>query len=240
MPVQNETELVSFEGWTLRVRPAEVQPARILLLMHGFKGDETSMWIFARELPADYLMIAPRAPYPVVDGGFSWRPAQPAATDTHVPVAAHELDPVPSNDDYLNLLTVEMFDTAVKSVVQLVDTYGAQLGVNSTQFDMMGFSQGGIMTNLTTLRNPQRIRKAAILGAYLPRIADKLIAARPLAGKPFFVAHGTQDDKVPIELARRSIDLLEQAGATVTYCEGDVGHKVSAPCLRALRSFLQD
>jgi predicted esterase len=34
--------------------------------------------------------------------------------------------------------------------------------------------------------------------------------------------------------------LLEKAGAQVTYCEGEVGHKVSADCLRALKEFLKD
>jgi len=47
------------------------------------------------------------------------------------------------------------------------------------------------------------------------------------------VAHGTQDQLVPIDRARTSIELLEQAGAQVTYCEDEVGHKLSAnACVR--------
>ena len=63
---------------------------------------------------------------------------------------------------------------------------------------------------------------------------------RVLAGKHFFVAHGTQDNLVPVERARESIELLEQAGAQVTFCEAEVGHKVSADCLRGLESFFSD
>jgi hypothetical protein len=33
------------------------------------------------------------------------------------------------------------------------------------------------------------------------------------------------------------MSLLEQAGAQITYCESEVGHKVSADCLRALETF---
>jgi predicted esterase len=33
---------------------------------------------------------------------------------------------------------------------------------------------------------------------------------------------------------------LEQAGANVTYCEDEVGHKLSAACLRTLKDFLKD
>jgi hypothetical protein len=34
--------------------------------------------------------------------------------------------------------------------------------------------------------------------------------------------------------------LLEQAGAQIVYCEAEVGHKVSADCLRALETFFKD
>jgi phospholipase/carboxylesterase len=61
-----------------------------------------------------------------------------------------------------------------------------------------------------------------------------------LEGKPFFAAHGTRDETVTIDVARASMEILEQAGAKVTFCEDDVGHKVSAACLRALKSFFSD
>jgi predicted esterase len=45
---------------------------------------------------------------------------------------------------------------------------------------------------------------------------------------------------VTVDRARASIALLEQAGARVTYCEDEVGHKVSVNCLRALQKFFAD
>jgi hypothetical protein len=35
------------------------------------------------------------------------------------------------------------------------------------------------------------------------------------------------------------VALLEKAGATVTYCEEDVGHKLSAGCFRGLESYFR-
>ncbi|MBI3738750.1 MAG: hypothetical protein HY258_06860, partial [Chloroflexi bacterium] len=69
---------------------------------------------------------------------------------------------------------------------------------------------------------------------------ESVLEKRPLNGKPFFVAHGTLDEMVKVEYARQSIQLLERAGAKVTYCEDEVGHKVSANCLRALERFFSD
>ncbi|NTW12833.1 MAG: hypothetical protein HGA30_05945, partial [Anaerolineales bacterium] len=54
MPDLNNTSLIQFNDWTLRVRPATVKPARLLLLLHGYTGDENSMWVFARDLPHHY------------------------------------------------------------------------------------------------------------------------------------------------------------------------------------------
>jgi predicted esterase len=104
----------------------------------------------------------------------------------------------------------------------------------------MGFSQGAAMSNLLTILHPQSIRKTGILAGFVPSGLDELIAKRPLAGKPFFVAHGTKDETIPVDRARASIELLEQAGAHVTYCEDEVGHKVSLTCLRSLRDFLAE
>jgi len=43
-----------------------------------------------------------------------------------------------------------------------------------------------------------------------------------------------------VDRARASIGLLEKAGAQITYCEDEVGHKLSAGCLRALEDYLKD
>jgi predicted esterase len=43
---------------------------------------------------------------------------------------------------------------------------------------------------------------------------------------------------VPMAMARHAVQLLEGAGAKVTYCESAVGHKLSADCLKALESYL--
>jgi phospholipase/carboxylesterase len=72
----------------------------------------------------------------------------------------------------------------------------------------------------------------------VPAGLDQLIQQKPLAGKKVFVAHGTQDQMIPIDRARASMDLLEQAGAQIIYCEDEVGHKLSANCLHALESYL--
>jgi len=211
------TDIIEFENWTLRIRKTDHPSPRLLLMLHGFTGDENSMWVFARDLPAHYWIVAPRALYVTEPSGYSWRPQ-------------HEVD--------FGRPGLEQLRPAAEALIRLVDAYQLSAGIDANVFDVMGFSQGAAMSNLLAFLYPERIRKTGILAGFVPSGLDELVAKRPLAGKPFFVAHGTKDETVPVDRARASIEILEQAGAQVTYCEDEVGHKVSLPCLRALKDFL--
>ncbi len=221
MPDPNNTSLVSFKGWTLRVRASSGLAPRLLLLIHGLTGDENSMWVFARDLPASYWIAAPRAPYAaqMEQGGYSWQPPQLGNPD---------------------LPTLDQLRSAAEDLIRLVDEYSASAGLDAPTFDVMGFSQGGAMASVLAFLYPQRIRKAAILAGFVPNGLKELASQHPLQGKPFFVVHGTKDQMVPVERARASVQTLEQAGASVSYCEDEVGHKVSVTCLHALKKFFTD
>lgn len=219
MPDPNNTSLIQFNNWTLRIREATHNPARLLLMLHGYTGDENSMWIFARDLPNHFGMIAPRAPHPSETTGYSWRPLHPGT---------------------IGRPSLESLLPAAEALIRLVDEYQASAKMEAPDFDVIGFSQGGAMSNMLAFLYPQRVRKIGILAGFVPAGLEEYASKRPLEGKSVFVTHGTQDDMVPIDHARSSMDVLEQAGAKIVYCEDDVGHKVSLNCMRTLRSYLQD
>ena len=220
MPDPNNTSLIEFQSWTLRIREASTQPARLLLLIHGLTGDENSMWVFARNLAPMYWMVAPRAPYKGEPGGYSWR--EPLDS----PEFGHQ--------------TIEQLRPRAEGLIRLIDEYSASAGMDASTFDVVGFSQGAAMCSVLAFLHPDRIGKTGILAGFVPAGLEELVPERPLLGKPFFVTHGTKDDMVSIERARESVAILERAGARVTYCEDEVGHKVSLPCLRALKDFFAD
>lgn len=224
MPTGTDTHQLTYNGWTLRVRHAVEEPARFMLLLHGWTGDENSMWVFTSKFPDNMWIAAPRAPHSTDRGGYSWRALQPGTIR-------------PAQDNARGLPTLFELKTAADNLIRLVDDISFSVGVDGSQFDVAGFSQGGALTNALALLYPERIRKAAILAGFMPVGVDDLLAQRVLVDKPFFVAHGTQDRLVPVELARQSIELLKQAGAQVTFCEAEVEHKVSADCLRGLGVF---
>ena len=219
MQTVTNTELIEFNNWDLRVRPSRSESPRLLVLIHGWTGDENSMWVFTRGLSSDYWIMAPRAPHTAESSGFSWRPPHSLA------------DGWPSLETLL---------PAAEALIHLIDEYSASVKLDALQFDLIGFSQGAAMVNLMGMFYPHRVRKMGVLAGFVPSGLDDLVLKKPLAGKNIFVAHGTLDKLVPIGQARASIKALEQAGAQVTYCEDQVGHKLSANCLRALEDYLKD
>jgi predicted esterase len=166
-------------------------------------------------------MVAPRAPHPsrMEQGGYSWNPR------------GSEADDRPS---------LEQLRDSAEALIRLVDEYCDSINMDASQFDVMGFSQGAAICSVLATFHPGRIHKVGMLAGFVPSGLEEWISQRPLEGKPFFVAHGTKDETIPIEQARASVEILERAGAEVTFCEDNVGHKVSVNCLRALKRFFSD
>lgn len=216
MRIPNDAELITFQDWTLRMRPASKQPARLLLLLHGWTGDENSMWVFVRNFPLEFWIIAPRAPYAAEPSGYSWRASQPNGRGW------------PS---------LEAFHSSADALIALIDDYATENQIDASQFDVIGFSQGAALTNAIALLYPDRIRTAGVLAGFFPTESELLIEKRPLNGKPIFVAHGTLDEMVKIENARQSVKMLERAGASVTFYEDEVGHKLGADGLHKLEEY---
>lgn len=212
-------EMIEFNGWTLRTQPSTSAGPRLLVLIHGWTGDENSMWVFTHRLSPNYWMIAPRGPYPSDTTGFSWRP--PEAGTFGRP-------------------SLEILKPSAQRLIQLIDEYAASVKLDAQQFDVIGFSQGGAVVSALGALYPDRVRKMGVLSGFVPYEMETIVDSRPLAGKNIFVSHGTKDQTVTIERAKSSMQLLEQAGATITYCEDDVAHKLSSKCLRALEAYLTD
>lgn len=210
---------LQIEGWALKVRqPEGVESPRVILLIHGWTGDEKSMWVFAPRLPKDALLIAPRAPYVskhLQFSGYSW---------------------VEQRADGFSSLA--MFAPAL----DVFDGLLAQLAVRFPQADfgslgLAGFSQGAAFSAAFAMRHRQRVGRLAMLAGFLPEASGPALAA--LAGLPVFVAHGTKDETVPIERAQAARQQLTAVGAQVRYCESEAGHKLGANCVAELADFFR-
>lgn len=218
MPIENEPYTLNERGWTVRIalpgsEPAQPAP-RSLLLLHGRTGDENVMWIFTHNLPKNTWIFSPRAPVASTVSGYEWLPP------------SEGWPRLPDFEEVAGKLLAEF--------LHWVDSAGAP----TDQVDVMGFSQGAAMAYALAALYPRHIQRVVALAGFLPAEDPAPGRYAALQGKKIYVAHGSKDLTVPVQKAQEAVRILETAGADVDYCESDVGHKLSAPCLRGLKEFL--
>lgn len=208
-------------NWVLRMRiPKTDGPHPVMVLLHGWTGDEPAMWIFASRLPENYLLVAPRGPYKTPIGGYGWYP--------------HRDDRWPSLDDLFPAVKA-LFELLTPDNFPVLSTTSSEL--LNTRF--LGFSQGAALMYSFVLLHPTHVQSFAGLSGFLPEGVGNFVRQKPLIGKNAFIAHGSDDKLVNVEKARRSVEIIQAAGANVAYCEDSVGHKLSATCFRGLEAFFR-
>lgn len=214
---QIASERLQIKDWTLRLRrPDGIGPFPVILMLHGWTGDEDAMWVFAGRLPLNYLLLAPRAPFPAPAGGFSWQPEM-----------AHRRAGL-----------VDDFRSAIQALEGLLHQEYIPYA-DFSHLRLVGFSQGAALAFTFALLKPGCVQAIAGLSGFLPSDAGLLAQTQPLLDVPVFMAHGAKDELVPLARARQAQRVLQQAGAYVSFCEDDVGHKLGAGCFRNLQIFFE-
>ena len=199
----------TLDGITYRLRAGGAEP--LIVLLHGWGGDERVMWVLESALPPEAWVVSLRGLYEVPEGGYAWQPP-PEKTSA-----------------------LESFQPAVERVGRFLSHLAQAHPVPREATLLVGFSQGAALAFALATAGDVRPLGVASLAGLLPR-GD----LSGLAGLPVFWAHGNRDDIVPVQRARADLERLRALGAQLTYCEDDVGHKVGVACMRALRRWLKE
>ena len=111
-------------------------------------------------------------------------------------------------------------------------------GVSADRIVLAGFSQGGAIALQAGLRHGERLAGVVALSTYLP-LEDSLDREAAAANKrtPIFMAHGTQDQVIPVQLAEASKRALEQRGYDVAWQTWPMPHSVCAEEVEELGGF---
>jgi phospholipase/carboxylesterase len=210
---------LSIDQWNLKLRiPSEVDNAPVVVMLHGWTGDENSMWIFANKLNPEALIIAPRglflSDHPEL-AGFSW------IKDTSIKFA--------NRSD---------FKHSVDRLHALLNHLLGRFPANFSELNLVGFSQGAAMAGEYLLTHPESVSRLAMLSGFLAEGSSHTDA--DLIGKEVFIGHGTKDEAVPLEKAQYAELLFASAGAQVTSCLTDVGHRLGADCFRGFNHFFEN
>ena len=186
----------------------------LVVLSHGWAGDETAMWVFARLVPPGAAIVTPRAPRSLPHyGGYFWFDYNP----------------------YHRTADPESLTEAVSALRRFVQAMPELYPIDPERVVLAGFSQGAMVSNALALTQPQLMCGVASLAGAAVALPPSLPPADSLAGLPVFIAHGTQDEMVPPMAARETRDWFARLGATVTYGEYSTGHKMNSAAMRDLQ-----
>jgi phospholipase/carboxylesterase len=193
-------------------RPAEGEPAGLLVLFHGRGSDERDLFPLLDELDPQrrLLGVTPRGPLSLPPGGAHWYAFQQVGYP----------DPATFLETY-------------RAVAEWLD------GFDFEQVVLGGFSQGAVMTYALGLGSG-RPRPAALvaLSGFMPTVPGFELSLEPPL-PPAGIGHGTYDPVISVEFSRQARELLEAAGGEVLYREYPLQHAVDPGFLAELAPWLE-
>lgn len=188
-------------------RPAS-QPNRgqtpTLVLLHGMGGHKTDLMTLGSMLEVHFSVLSLLAPMNLPEGGHSWY----GVRFTPEPVIDLE------QAEAARLLVIDF-------LIEAVRRYNLEPRVF-----LAGFSQGAIIAASVALTRPDLVAGLVMMsGRILPEVKTQA-ASVGLEQLNVFVAHGRDDQRLPVFHAHETRDLLERLGVKLTFREYANGHEV--------------
>ncbi|GGP06108.1 phospholipase [Cloacibacterium rupense] len=188
--------------------PENITPqTQMLVMLHGYGSNEEDLFSFRHDLPEDWIIVSFRAPNNSEYEGFSW----------------YNID----FNDAEKFIDVEQAVDSMKQIMRSIDNLKHHYNLE-TKVNIMGFSQGGVLTYAMTLTYPEYFNKVACLSAYPePKILKNIKGKKQIQHLRFFISHGNEDAVIPLEWGRKAADFLYELGAFFSFREYMTGHSLN-------------
>jgi phospholipase/carboxylesterase len=190
-----------------RERPADGDPAGLVVLHHGRGADEHDLLGLADVLDPERRLhvVTPRAPLQL-----------PGWPGHHWYVVPRVGFPDP-----------DTFRAAHAALAKLHDELWERTGTTPERTVLGGFSMGAVMSYAMGLTG-ERPAPAGILAlsGFVPTLDGWQPSLADRTGTRAFIAHGRNDPIIGVAFARQAQELLEAGGLPVEYHESDAAHHI--------------
>ncbi len=181
----------------------------VLFMFHGYGSDENDLFSFAEELPEELFIISVRAPYPMQPYGNAWYAIYFDAAQGKF------------SDDKQAILSRDKIANFIDEAVQAYN-------LDSDNVTLLGFSQGTILSYAVALSYPEKIKNVIGLSGYLNQdILKEGYEKNDFSNLNVYSSHGSVDQVIPIEWARKIPESLSKLGIKTSLNEFAVGHGVA-------------
>jgi phospholipase/carboxylesterase len=181
----------------------------LLLLLHGYGSNEEDLFSFASELPEEYYVISARAPFSLPPYGNAWYA-------------------INFDADENKFSDMEQAKSSRDLVVKFIDELLANYPIDANDITLIGFSQGCILSYAVALSHPQKIQRVVAMSGYLnTELAEENYQQNDFSNLKMYISHGTSDQVIPVEWARKAKPALDALGIDSVYKEYPIGHGVS-------------
>ena len=199
----------------------QLEKAPVLFMFHGYGSDENDLFSFAGELPEELFIISVKAPYPLQPYGNAWYAINFDADQNKF-----------SNNEQ----AIESRDKIAKFIDEALENYP----IDAKNISLLGFSQGTILSYTVALSHPEKIKNLIALSGYVnfDIIADNF-KQNDFSKLSVYASHGSQDQVIPIDWARKAPELLSELNIEHKYSEFPVGHGVAPQNFMELKEWLR-
>ena len=206
--------------YIVREPKTEIQNPPLLILLHGYGSNEQDLFSFAEELPDELIIVSARAPYNLGAGSYAWY--------------AINFDDV--NGKFSDLKQAK---TSLDKIAILIDEIKQKYKTNTDKTFLLGFSQGAILSYSLSFFYPNKVQNIIALSGYvnmelLPSSISKEIKTN------YYCSHGTVDQVLPVDWARKSKPFLDNLGLKNIYSEYPVGHGVAPQNFYSFKSWIEE
>ncbi|MCF6297355.1 MAG: phospholipase [Flavobacteriaceae bacterium] len=211
--------------YLIRNPKVDIENPPLLILLHGYGSNEQDLFSFAEELPKEILIISVRAPLSMglETESYAWYTIHFDSTDSS------KFSDIPEAKDALHKIGI------------FIDEIIQEYKVNTNNIFLLGFSQGTILSTAFALNNPDKIHHVIALSGYVNQeLLNKDIGISNFYNLDFFVSHGSVDQVIPVEWARKTPNFLNNLGIKNSYQEYPVGHGVAPQNFHALNEWIKE
>ncbi|WP_029033252.1 alpha/beta hydrolase [Salinimicrobium terrae] len=207
----------------IRKPKKHVEKAPLLIMLHGYGSNEEDLFSFAEDLPDELFIISVRAPYPMAPYGNAWYAIHwQGSTDGKF------------SDDNQAVVSRE-------KIMQFLDEVIEEYPVDPTNVTLVGFSQGCILSFAVALSYPEKIKNVIGLSGYINKeILKQEYEKNDFSNLSVYSSHGTADQVIPVEWARKTKPFLDTLKIENTFSEFPVGHGVAPQNFQELRKWLEE